>query len=95
MSRPGRLPGTRDGGDGLEMFRKLLNERAAGDKVGCLLRGIEKDVVERGQVLCKPGSERRNSSCASCNRFGLTSTFKLLTPVRLRKRCLNPTVDRS
>jgi elongation factor Tu len=38
------------------MFRKLLDEGQAGDNVGCLLRGIEKDDVERGQVLCKPGS---------------------------------------
>jgi elongation factor Tu len=41
---------------GVEMFRKLLDEGMAGDNVGCLLRGIEKDQVERGQVLCKPGS---------------------------------------
>jgi elongation factor Tu len=41
---------------GVEMFRKLLDEGQAGDNVGCLLRGIEKDNVERGQVLCKPGS---------------------------------------
>jgi elongation factor Tu len=41
---------------GVEMFRKLLDEGVAGDNVGCLLRGIDKDAVERGQVLCKPGS---------------------------------------
>jgi elongation factor Tu len=41
---------------GVEMFRKLLDEGVAGDNVGCLLRGIGKDDVERGQVLCKPGS---------------------------------------
>lgn len=41
---------------GLEMFRKLLDETRAGDNVGVLLRGIEKDQVERGQVLAKPGS---------------------------------------
>jgi elongation factor Tu len=41
---------------GVEMFRKLLDEGQAGDNVGCLLRGVEKDDVERGQVLCKPGS---------------------------------------
>jgi elongation factor Tu len=38
------------------MFRKLLDEGVAGDNVGCLLRGIGKDEVERGQVLAKPGS---------------------------------------
>jgi elongation factor Tu len=40
----------------LEMFRKLLDEVVAGDNVGVLLRGIDKDEVERGQVLAKPGS---------------------------------------
>src|SRR3989338_766007 len=38
------------------MFRKLLDEGQAGDNVGCLLRGIDKEEVERGQVLAKPGS---------------------------------------
>jgi elongation factor Tu len=41
---------------GVEMFRKTLDEGIAGDNVGCLLRGIERDEVERGQVLAKPGS---------------------------------------
>ena len=41
---------------GVEMFRKLLDEGQAGDNVGCLLRGIERDDVERGQVLAKPES---------------------------------------
>ncbi len=41
---------------GVEMFKKLLDEGMAGDNVGCLLRGVERDDVERGQVLCKPGS---------------------------------------
>ncbi|HJO17507.1 MAG: elongation factor Tu [Vicinamibacterales bacterium] len=41
---------------GVEMFRKLLDEGVAGDNVGVLLRGTEKDDVERGQVLAKPGS---------------------------------------
>jgi len=41
---------------GVEMFRKLLTEGLAGDNVGCLLRGIERTDVERGQVLAKPGS---------------------------------------
>jgi elongation factor Tu len=39
---------------GVEMFRKLLDRGEAGDNIGALLRGIEKDAVERGQVLCKP-----------------------------------------
>ena len=41
---------------GIEMFRKLLDYAEAGDNVGVLLRGVEKDQVERGQVLCAPGS---------------------------------------
>jgi elongation factor Tu len=41
---------------GVEMFRKLLDEGRAGENVGCLLRGTKKEDVERGQVLCKPGS---------------------------------------
>ena len=41
---------------GVEMFRKLLDQGQAGDNIGALLRGIEKDDVERGQVLAKPGS---------------------------------------
>jgi elongation factor Tu len=41
---------------GVEMFRKLLDQGEAGDNVGCLLRGVERDGVERGQVLAKPGS---------------------------------------
>jgi elongation factor Tu len=41
---------------GVEMFHKLLDEGMAGDNVGLLLRGIEREDIERGQVLCKPGS---------------------------------------
>ena len=41
---------------GVEMFRKLLDQGQAGDNIGALLRGIDREGVERGQVLCKPGS---------------------------------------
>ena len=41
---------------GVEMFRKLLDQGQAGDNVGVLLRGIKREEIERGQVLCKPGS---------------------------------------
>ena len=53
---------------GVEMFRKLLDQGQAGDNVGCLLRGIEKEDIERGQVLAKPGhrSRRTRSSRARC-----------------------------
>jgi len=41
---------------GIEMFRKLLDEAYAGDNIGCLLRGVQRTDIERGQVLAKPGS---------------------------------------
>ncbi|VWX56227.1 elongation factor Tu [Sphingorhabdus sp. 109] len=41
---------------GVEMFRKLLDSGQAGDNIGALIRGVDRDAVERGQVLCKPGS---------------------------------------
>ena len=43
---------------GVEMFKKTLDQGEAGDNVGCLLRGIEREDIERGQVLAKPGSMR-------------------------------------
>ena len=53
---------------GVEMFRKLLDQGQAGDNIGALLRGTKKEEVERGQVLCKPGSASRRtaSSRARC-----------------------------
>ena len=41
---------------GIEMFRKILDYAEAGDNIGALLRGVQRDEIERGQVLCKPGS---------------------------------------
>ncbi len=41
---------------GIEMFRKLLDYAEAGDNIGCLLRGVQRTEIERGQVICKPGS---------------------------------------
>ena len=41
---------------GVEMFRKILDEGQAGDNVGILLRGIDKNEVKRGMIICKPGS---------------------------------------
>jgi elongation factor Tu len=52
----GIRPTTKSVVTGVEMFRKLLDEGQAGDNIGCLLRGIDKDAVERGQVLAKPGT---------------------------------------
>ena len=48
---------------GVEMFRKLLDQGIAGDNVGCLLRGIQRDDIERGQVLAKPGSITPHTKC--------------------------------
>jgi elongation factor Tu len=52
----GIRPTTRSTVTGVEMFRKLLDQGEAGDNVGCLLRGVDREGVERGQVLAKPGS---------------------------------------
>ena len=52
----GLKPTTKTTVTGVEMFRKILDEGEAGDNVGCLLRGIKKDDVDRGQVLAVPGS---------------------------------------
>ncbi len=52
----GIKPTTKTVATGIEMFRKLLDQGQAGDNLGVLLRGIEKEAVERGQVLAKPGS---------------------------------------
>lgn len=56
---------------GVEMFRKLLDEGLAGDNVGCLLRGVDKTAVERGQVLAKPGSIKPHTKF-SANVYVLT-----------------------
>ena len=46
---------------GIEMFHKLMDEAEAGDNIGALLRGVQKNEIERGQVLCKPGSIHRHT----------------------------------
>jgi elongation factor Tu len=56
---------------GVEMFRKLLDQGQAGDNVGCLLRGVDKDDVERGQVLAKPGSVNTHTKF-ECEVYVLT-----------------------
>jgi elongation factor Tu len=52
----GIRPTTKSTCTGVEMFRKLLDQGEAGDNIGALLRGVDREGVERGQVLCKPGS---------------------------------------
>jgi elongation factor Tu len=56
---------------GVEMFRKLLDEGQAGDNVGVLLRGTKREEVERGQVLCKPGSIKPHTKF-ECEVYVLT-----------------------
>jgi elongation factor Tu len=56
---------------GVEMFRKLLDQGEAGDNVGILLRGTKRDDVERGQVLCRPGSITPHTKF-SCETYILT-----------------------
>src|SRR6201984_736352 len=56
---------------GVEMFRKLLDQGEAGDNVGCLLRGTKREEVERGQVLCKPGSVQPHTKF-KCEAYVLT-----------------------
>ncbi|WP_284215264.1 MULTISPECIES: elongation factor Tu, partial [Alphaproteobacteria] len=52
----GIRPTTKTTVTGVEMFRKLLDQGQAGDNIGALIRGVARDGVERGQILCKPGS---------------------------------------
>ncbi|QIL75982.1 MULTISPECIES: elongation factor Tu [Hymenobacter] len=52
----GAAPGLKSTVTGVEMFRKILDRGEAGDNVGLLLRGIEKEAIRRGMVICKPGS---------------------------------------
>jgi elongation factor Tu len=61
---------------GVEMFQKTLDEGQAGDNVGCLLRGIERDEIERGQVLARPGSitPHTNFVARSTTATGRSST---------------------
>jgi elongation factor Tu len=66
---------------GVEMFRKLLDEGQAGDNVGCLLRGVKREDIERGQVLRSRGrsrrtrSSRRKRTCSRRKRAGGTRRF--------------------
>jgi translation elongation factor TU len=63
---------------GVEMFRKLLDQGQAGDNAGLLLRGTKRDDVERGQVLCKPGTIKPHTSsrprCMCCRRTRVAVT---------------------
>jgi elongation factor Tu len=67
----GIRPTTKTVVTGVEMFRKELEEGIAGDNLGLLLRGIGKDDVERGQVICKPGSINPHTKF-KCNVYVLT-----------------------
>merc|ERR1712108_54050 len=61
---------------GVEMFRKLLDRGEAGDNIGALLRGIDREGVERGQVLCKPGSQDNNQRKLGNNDRGRATKSK-------------------
>src|SRR5258707_1110066 len=61
----GIRPTTKTTVTGVEMFRKLLDQGEAGDNVGCLLRGTKREEVERGQVLCKPGTVKPHTKFKS------------------------------
>ena len=67
----GLRPTTKTICTGVEMFRKLLDEGQAGDNVGVLLRGTKREEVERGQVLCKPGSIKPHTKF-ECEVYVLT-----------------------
>ncbi|MCB9943355.1 MAG: elongation factor Tu [Geminicoccaceae bacterium] len=67
----GIRPTTKTTCTGVEMFRKLLDQGQAGDNVGVLLRGTKRDDVERGQVLCKPGSIKPHTKF-KCETYILT-----------------------
>ncbi len=71
---------------GVEMFRKLLDEGLAGDNVGLLLRGTEKDDVERGQVVCKPGSDQGRGRAAHAVFHGVPAAVLLPDDGRDRGR---------
>ena len=70
---------------GVEMFRKLLDEGVAGDNIGVLLRGLEKDDVERGQVLAKPGAIKRPGKCSMATPG--KRSFKALKSPAARTTC--------
>ena len=64
---------------GVEMFRKLLDQGEAGDNVGLLLRGIDKNEIKRGMVLCKPGQIKPHSkfNCLLYTSWYLCYQFRL------------------
>jgi elongation factor Tu len=74
---------------GVEMFRKLLDQGQAGDNVGILLRGTKREDVERGQVLCKPGSIKPHT------HFTVRSTCCPRTKVAVTRRSSTTTARSS
>ena len=52
------------------MFRKLLDQAQAGDNIGALMRGIQRNEIERGQVLAKPGTVKPHTKCLENPRDG-------------------------
>jgi elongation factor Tu len=80
---------------GVEMFRKLLDQGQAGDNVGALLRGTKREDVERGQVLCKPGSITRTptspAKCTYCPRTKVVVTPRSSTTTVRSSTSVPPT----
>jgi elongation factor Tu len=80
---------------GVEMFRKLLDEGKAGDNVGCLLRGIKREEIERGQVLAKPGSITPHTSlrpkCTACRKTKGAGTRRSSVAIDLSSISVRPT----
>ena len=68
---------------GVEMFRKTLDEGVAGDNVGCLLRGVERDDVERGMVLARTGSITPHTEFNAQVYDNVEMTVRLHQPIAL------------
>jgi elongation factor Tu len=79
---------------GVEMFRKLLDSGEAGDNIGALLRGTKREDVERGQVLCKPGSASSRTRSSSRKRTFCRKTRVAVTRRSSRNTARNSTSAR-
>src|SRR3546814_6631983 len=74
---------------GVEMFRKLLDQGQAGDNIGALLRGTKREDVERGQVLCKPGSVKPHTKRSEEHTSELQSLMRISYAVFCLKKTHN------
>src|SRR2546430_10369354 len=74
---------------GVESLRKLLDEGLAGDNVGCLLRGIKREEIERGQVLSKPGSVTPHTKRSEEHTSALQSQSNIVCRLLLDKKIMS------